>query len=83
MDPHKMMSKVKKDSKRDGNVKEKLNHSIKNTELATASMGKFNYKNNKEIEQKKLKKKGGKPVFKNAKDEHGRNKDVLKRVLAS
>lgn len=64
------------------NTKEKLTSAIKNTEFATASMGKFNHKNNKEIEQKKLKKKGDKPVFKSRKEEHGRNKDVLKRVLA-
>lgn len=78
VDPVKMVSKGKKGA----NVKEKLNHAIKNTEYATASMGKFNYKDNKEIEQKKLKKKGDKPVFKNATEEHGRNKNVLKRVLA-
>lgn len=77
-DPERMIARNRKG----GNVKEKLTHAIKNAEFATASMGKFNYKDNKEIVQKKLKKKGDKPVFKSAKEEHGRNKDVLKRVLA-
>ena len=69
-------------NKKGTNAKDRLTHAIKNADYATASMGKFNYKNNKEVEQKKLKKKGDKPVFKSQREEHGRNKDVLKRVLS-
>ena len=62
-------------------MKEKLTKAINNTEMATASMGKFDSKSGKAVKQKGIRKKGDKKVFKDFKTEYSRDKDILKKVL--
>ena len=49
--------------------------------MATASMGKFDHKTNKEITSKKVRVKEKVPSFKDYSSENKRNKGILKKIL--
>ena len=51
------------------------------TKMATASMGKFDHKTNKEIKTKKVRIREKVPNFKDHSTESKRNKGILKKIL--
>ena len=54
---------------------------MQNSKVATASMGKFDHKTNKEIQTKKVRVREKVPDFKDVSSEHKRNKGILKKIL--